>query len=58
MNETATILKQLLDYYKKDKIKLIKFALERGHTKKDIAEALGILPSGLSHFIKRNNVEV
>jgi predicted transcriptional regulator len=55
--ELQRILHQLLELYKGDKVKLIKFCLARGHMKQDIAEALGITPSALSYFIRRNNLQ-
>ena len=48
------ILHQLYAYFDHDKKKLIQFCIDRGHEKKDIADALGITPSALSQFIKRN----
>lgn len=60
MNEkerVAKIIKPLIDYYKADKNKLIKLCLKEGISKTRIARALDITLSGISHFIKKNNLE-
>ena len=48
------ILSDLFKYLRRDKKRFIKFCLERGHKKQDIARAMKMDPSGLSQFIKRH----
>ncbi len=55
--ELNKILKDLLAYYNGDKIKLVRFCLEKGHLKQDIANALDVSPSAVTKFIKRHNLE-
>lgn len=47
------ILKQILTVMRKDKVKFVKFCLERGHDKKDIAKALDMKITNLNMFINR-----
>jgi len=50
------ILHNLFTYMNEDKIRFYKFCVSRGHSKKDIAEAMNLTPSGLSKFIKRQGL--
>ena len=47
------IIKDLINFYKDDKIKLIKYCLKIGATRSEIAKALDISPSAITHILER-----
>lgn len=47
-------VKPLSDYYKKDKIELVRLCLEKDVTVDEIAKALNVTPETVYMFIKRN----
>lgn len=54
MNEDLRkILKQIYLTMRKDKIRFVKFCLDRGHARKDFAPVVGMTLDGLNKFIQR-----
>ena len=47
-------IKDIVNFYIKDKVKLIKFLIKEDYMKKDIAKVLGITASAISHILTRS----
>ena len=54
---TNKVLKPIIDYYKQDKLKLIRFLVKEGYLKQDIAKVLDVTPSAITYLLKREENE-
>ena len=48
----AEVIKPIVEFYRQDKIKLIKFLIKEGYQQKEIAKVIGVDPSAISHLLK------
>lgn len=53
----AKVIKPIVEYYRKDKIKLVRFLVTEGYQKQKIAEVLDVTPGAITIFLKRNEGE-
>ena len=50
----AEVLRPIIEYYRQDKLKLIRFLIKEGYKKKKIAEVLDVDPSAITRILQRN----
>lgn len=56
-SDIQKILNQLFEAMDRKTPKFLKFCLERGHSQKDIAEALNVTPSYITKLIKKYKLQ-